>query len=53
MIIWIPLLVSILGAFVYILATNAKAAELGRLAFWTGLLVTLFLVAGHSASVLR
>jgi len=37
-----PLLVSLIGLVVYALSTNPKAGEVGRLAFATGLLVTLF-----------
>lgn len=37
----LPLVVAVLGALVYALATNAKAAELGRIAFACGLLVAL------------
>jgi hypothetical protein len=41
----IPLLVCIVGLIVYALSANAKVAELGRLAYAAGLLVTLFVVA--------
>jgi Na+/phosphate symporter len=40
-------LVCIVGAFVYILSTNGKAVELGRIAFFCGLLVALMTLAGH------
>ena len=44
----LPLLIAIIGAFVYVASkTNAKVAEIGRLAFACGLLVTLFEVATH------
>ncbi len=43
----IPLLVSLVGAVLYTLASNAKVAEVGRLMFACGLLVALFGVAGH------
>jgi len=39
--IYFSILVSIIGAFVYLSATNVKVAELGRLAFWCGLLAFL------------
>ena len=53
MVIWIPFLVALVGALLYLAATNAKAAELGRCAWWVGLLVGLLQV-GHSAvSILR
>ncbi len=37
----VPLLVCLVGLLTYALATGAKVAELGRLAFACGLLVTL------------
>jgi hypothetical protein len=43
----LPLLVCLLGLLAYALSTNAKIAELGRLTFACGLLVTLFEVATH------
>lgn len=39
--IYISLLVCILGAFVWVLAANPKAQELGRGAYWCGLLAFL------------
>jgi len=48
----LPLLVCILGMLIYALAANAKVAELGRLAFGCGLLVTLFAFAGHAVRLL-
>ena len=44
---WVgPGLVALLGAFVYALAANPKAAELARIAFFCGLLA-LLLTVGH------
>jgi len=48
----LPLLVCIIGLLVYALAANAKVAELGRMAFGCGLLVTLFALAGHAVRLL-
>jgi Na+/phosphate symporter len=45
--IYFSLLIAILGAFLYLLSVNPKAAELGRLAFGCGLLVFLFKFAGE------
>ena len=45
-IVFLPVLVCVLGALTYALAAG-KASELGRLAFWCGLLVTLFEFAGQ------
>lgn len=44
----VPLIVAILGAFLYVLASNTKAIEIGRALMWCGLLVTLFVVAKHT-----
>ena len=41
MIILLPLLICIVGAFMYALATNPKLSEMGRLMFWVGLLASL------------
>jgi hypothetical protein len=46
MTIYISLLISIIGVLVYGFSTNPKAAEVGRLAFWVGLLAFLLRVAG-------
>jgi hypothetical protein len=53
MIIYLSLLVSIIGAFVYILTANPKGAELGRLAFWVGLLAFLLRVAGATFGIVK
>jgi len=45
----LPALVAVLGALAYAITQNAKVAELGRLAYACGLLVTLFVVAQHVA----
>lgn len=41
MYVYLPLLVSIIGAFVYVLSNNVKGQELGRLAYAVGLLAFL------------
>ena len=54
LVIVIPLLFAVLGAFLYVLPANAKVAELGRIAYFVGLLwlvwqlasVRLHLLAG-------
>jgi hypothetical protein len=45
----VPIAAALLGAFVYGLGSG-KAAELGRLAFFAGLLVTLLSLA-HAGSI--
>ena len=44
----IPLLVCIVGLLMYALSANTKVAEIGRIMFWTGLLVTLFVSSGKT-----
>lgn len=39
-----PFLVALIGAFVYARAANAKAQELGRIAYAAGLFVTLLVL---------
>lgn len=46
MVILVPFLVCLIGLIVYALSNNAKVAELGRLAFSVGLLVTLLDIGG-------
>lgn len=41
----VPVIVTIVGVLAYALASNAKIAEIGRLAYACGLLVTLFTLA--------
>lgn len=43
----VPLLVAVVGALVYALAANPKLSEMGRLAFFAGLFVTLLVFAGQ------
>jgi hypothetical protein len=45
MYILLPFLVCIFGALAYALAANGKVQEMGRLAYGSGLLVTLFVLA--------
>lgn len=42
-----PLVLTIAGALVYAFAGNAKAAELGRLAFFCGLFWLVYSVSGR------
>jgi hypothetical protein len=46
MLIYVSLLVALVGLVVYALASNPKAAEIGRLMFACGLLVFLLTVVG-------
>lgn len=47
-----PVIAMIAGALAYALSANGKVAELGRLTFGAGCLVFLFVMAGHTVSVL-
>ena len=44
MIIALPILVSVIGLLVYVLAQAPKPSEIGRLMFWVGLLAFLLRV---------
>lgn len=45
MLVYLSLLVAIVGALIYVLMSNAKAQELGRIAFGAGLLAFLLKVS--------
>jgi Na+/phosphate symporter len=47
----VPLLVTIVGALMYALATNSKVSEMGKIAFFVGLLVLVWGVAGPAFRV--
>jgi hypothetical protein len=51
MIIVFPLLVSVIGLLMYVLAGNPKVVEIGRIMFWTGLLA--FLLGGGVSHVVQ
>lgn len=54
MIIYLSLLVCLCGVLMYALCVNPKLQEIGRLAFFAGLLAFLLMVAsGHSLTVIR
>jgi len=42
-----PALVALLGLLAYVLSANGKIQELGRIAFFAGLLVALLIFSGH------
>ncbi len=44
----IPFLVAIIGLLMFALSSNSKVAEIGKIMFWTGLLVTLFVSSGKT-----
>lgn len=47
----VPLVAALVGLLVYALSANGKVAELGRIAFSCGLLVTLFVFAHSNFSL--
>jgi len=51
MVIWLPLLVSIVGLVVFSISTNGKAQTLGRDCFWCGLLAFLLDFGGRVVSL--
>lgn len=51
MIVLLPLLAAIVGLLAYALASNAKIAEIGRLLFFAGVLVTLLVLAERVVKV--
>lgn len=44
----IPLIVAIVGLLMFALSANTKVVEIGKIMFWTGLLVTLFVSSGKT-----
>jgi len=44
---YLPLLVAVIGVLMYALSSNAKVAEIGRISFAFGLLVTLMVMSHH------
>lgn len=49
----LAILVMILGALVYALASNSKLSEMGRLAFFAGLLAELMATGQHAIRVFQ
>jgi hypothetical protein len=46
-----PIVFMIVGALVYALSSNGKAAELGRLAYFAGLMWLVYSLMGHALHV--
>jgi Na+/phosphate symporter len=53
MVVLLPLLICVIGLVVYAVSQNPKVAELGRIAYFTGLLAFLLQGATQIVSVLR
>lgn len=49
MVIYLPLLIALIGAAMYVISTNAKVVEIGRIMLWTGLLA--FLLGAHGSAL--
>lgn len=47
-----PLLVAVIGLLVYVLSTNPKAAEAGRIMFLAGMIATCLALSGHTTRLL-
>ncbi len=43
----IPIVVAVIGMCMYILASNGKVQELGRILFFCGAFVTVWILGGH------
>jgi len=50
---WIPLIVCLVGLLIAVLSDNGKVVEIGKAMFWTGLLVTLFVLSSHTLNLAR
>jgi len=51
--IWLSLLIALLGRLAYMMSSNPKVSELGRLAWLAGLIGFCVQVGGHSLSLFR
>jgi uncharacterized membrane protein len=52
MVAMVPVLVALVGLVLYLVPMqNPKPTEIGRILFWTGVLVTLLSLAGHSVKL--
>lgn len=43
----LPFLFALVGLLMYVLASNTKVSELGRILFFAGMLATLLPLGGH------
>lgn len=48
----VPLLVAIIGLLMYVLASNAKLVEIGRILLFVGLLWLVYATAGKTIKLL-
>lgn len=47
----VPLVVAVIGTLAYALATNAKVQEMGRIAFFCGLLALMLLMSASHVRI--
>ncbi len=47
----LPAVLVVVGLLVYVLASNPKTSELGRLCFFAGLLALALVLSGHTVRV--
>ena len=47
----IPALAALIGLLIYVLSSNGKAQEIGRILFFAGALVTLLGLAGQTVKL--
>lgn len=52
MVILVPFLIAIVGLIIYLMATNSKVSEAGRITFFCGLLATLLRTGPAAISIL-
>ena len=52
MVVLLPVLIAVIGLLMYALASNAKVVEIGRLAYFAGLLAFLLLGGDQVISLL-
>jgi hypothetical protein len=48
----VPVLFALVGVLMYALSANPKLCEIGRIMFWSGLIVALWAVAGERVRVM-
>ena len=49
---WVVLVIAIVGLLMWVLSSNAKLSEVGRIMFFCGFLVTCMLLGGKAVRIL-
>ena len=47
----LPALVAVLGLLLYVIASNPKVCEIGRITFLAGIFVTTYVLSGHAVHI--